>query len=224
MEFQKLILTLSYSLPGLLMAIVAHEWAHGFMAKKFGDNTAEREGRLTLNPAAHIDPFGTIILPLVLLSIGGMAFGYAKPVPVNTRNFKDYRKGVFWVSFAGPLMNFFLGTLSGLVFAIIATKVPQSFGFYNILIEMLKFSMVINFVLGAFNLIPIPPLDGSKMVASFLKGEAARKYEELSRYANIVFLGLIALSFMGIPTFSYIINPVVMFGQKLTMYFLYLLG
>ncbi len=224
MNLQAIILSLAQALPGFLLAIVAHEWAHAYMAKRFGDNTAEREGRLTLNPVVHIDVMGTIVFPVILLMMGGMVFGWAKPVPIDTRNFRDYRKGLFWVSFAGAMMNFFLGTMSGLLFAIIATKVPDTFSFYGVLLEMLKYSMMINFVLGAFNLIPIPPLDGSKMVMSFLKGETARKYESLAQYTNMIFLVIIALSFMGISTIGYVITPVVMIGQKLTMYFLYLLG
>jgi Zn-dependent protease len=224
MNIQSIILSLAHALPGFLLAIVAHEWAHAYMAKRFGDNTAEREGRLTLNPVVHIDMMGTIVFPIILLMMGGMVFGWAKPVPIEPRNFSNYRKGLFWVSFAGALMNFFLGTMSGLLFAIIATRVPENFAFYSVLLETLKYSMMINFVLGAFNLIPLPPLDGSKMVMSFLKGEAARKYEGLAQYTNMIFLVIIALSFMGISTIGYVITPVVMIGQKLTMYFLYLLG
>lgn len=224
MDVQGFILNLAQSLPGFLLAIVAHEWAHGFMAKKFGDDTAERAGRLTLNPAVHIDMMGTIVFPLILMSMGGMIFGWAKPVPVETRNFKNYRKGVFWVSFAGPLMNFILGAISGFLFAVVVTQVPENFAYFNVLVEMLKYSMLINFVLGGFNLIPLPPLDGSRMVASYLKGNAARAYEDFARYTPMIFLGVIALSFMGIQTIGYLISPVVMFGQKLTMYFLYLLG
>lgn len=224
MDVQQLIQTIAFSLPGLLMAIVAHEWAHGYMAKRFGDRTAEMAGRLTLNPAVHIDPFGTVVLPLILLSFGGMMFGYAKPVPVDTRNFKDYKKGIFWVSFAGPLMNFILGTISAFLFAVVITQVPQDSSSFKPAVEILRFSMQINFVLGAFNLIPIPPLDGSKMLAVFLKGQALRQYEALAQYSNFIFIGLIALSYAGVPSFSLVITPVVMFGQKLTMAFLYLLG
>ncbi len=224
MDIQKFIFVIAQSAPGFLLAIVAHEWAHGYMAKIFGDDTAERSGRLTFNPAAHIDMMGTVIFPLIGLSLGGMVFGWAKPVPVDIRNFKDYRKGIFWVSFAGPLANFTLGIASSLLYAIVATQVPQNFSYFAIILEMLNYSIIINFILGTFNLIPLPPLDGSKMVASFLKGEAARKYEDLARFTPMIFLGIIALSFMGISTLGHVLTPAVMIAQKLTMAFLYLLG
>lgn len=224
MDIQKFIFVIAQSLPGFLLAIVAHEWAHGYIAKRFGDDTAERSGRLTFNPAAHIDPMGTIIFPLIGLSLGGLVFGWAKPVPVDTRNFKNFRKGIFWVSFAGPIANFILGILSSLLYAIVATQVPQNFGYFAIILEMLNYSIIINFILGTFNLIPLPPLDGSKMVASFLKGEALRRYEDIARFTPMIFLVIIALSLMGISTLGRVLTPAVLLGQKLTMYFLYLLG
>jgi len=224
MDIQKFIFVVAQSLPGFLLAIVAHEWAHGYIAKVFGDDTAEKSGRLTLNPAAHIDPMGTIIFPLIGLSLGGMVFGWAKPVPVDVRNLRNYKNGIFWVSFAGPLANFIIGTLSCLIYAIIATQVPQNFSYFAIILEMLNYSIMINFILGTFNLIPLPPLDGSKMLASFLKGEALRKFEDLARFTPMIFLVIIGLSFMGISTLGRILTPAVMIGQKLTMYFLYLLG
>jgi Zn-dependent protease len=224
MDIQKFIFVVAQSLPGFLLAIVVHEWAHGYMAKVFGDDTAEKSGRLTLNPAAHIDPMGTIIFPLIGLSLGGMVFGWAKPVPVDVRKLSNYKKGIFWVSFAGPIANFIIGIFSCLIYAIIATQVPQNFSYFAIILEMLNYSIMINFILGTFNLIPLPPLDGSKMLASFLKGEALRKYEDLARFTPMIFLAIIGLSFMGISTLGHILTPAVMIGQKLTMYFLYLLG
>jgi Zn-dependent protease len=224
MNVEAIILKIAESLPGFLLAIVAHEWAHGYIAKKFGDDTAERSGRLTLNPGAHIDPMGTVIFPLIGVTMGWMVIGWAKPVPVDVRNFKNYKKGIFWVSFAGPLTNFILGTISSLMYAIIAIYVPQTFGYYEITLNMLRYSIFINFLLGVFNLIPLPPLDGSRMVSAFLKGEALRKYEEVARYTPMIFLVIIALSFMGISTLGRILAPATIIGQKLTMYFLYLLG
>lgn len=225
MDVQAFLLQLTQSLPGLLFAIVAHEWAHGYMAKRFGDNTAERSGRLTFNPAAHIDPFGTVIMPLMLLAMGWGAFGYAKPVPVDVRNFKDFRKGIFWVSFAGPLANFIIGIISAFLWALFASGiVSPEFAFHNEVRKILEFSLIINFVLGGFNLIPIPPLDGSKMVASFLKGEMLRKYEELARYANFIFLGLIALSIAGVHILSYFIYPFVAVGNLIANLFLQMLS
>jgi Zn-dependent protease len=224
MDIEQILLKIAESLPGFLLAIVAHEWAHGFMAKKFGDDTAEREGRLTLNPAVHLDMMGTVIFPLIAVVLGWMVIGWAKPVPVDVRNFKDYRKGIFWVSFAGPLMNFIIGTISSFSYAMIALHVSPEFGYYEILLQMLRYSIFINFLLAVFNLIPLPPLDGSRMVSSFLKGEMLRKYEEIARYTPMIFLVIMGLSIMGISTLGHILAPAVMVGQKLTMYFLYLLG
>lgn len=224
MDLQAIILKIAESMPGFLLAIVAHEWAHGYVAKKFGDNTAERAGRLTLNPAVHIDPWGTILFPLIGVTMGWMMIGWAKPVPVDVRNFKNYRKGIFWVSFAGPLMNFLIGTISAFLYAAIAVYVDQSFSYFEIMLRMLRYSIFINFLLAVFNLLPLPPLDGSRMVSSFLKGEALRKYEDLARYTPMIFLVIIGLSIMGISTLGHILAPATMIGQKLTMYFLYLLG
>jgi Zn-dependent protease len=206
MEMQKLIMTIAQSAPGFLLAIVVHEWAHGYMAKIFGDDTAEKSGRLTLNPAAHIDMMGTIIFPLIGVAIGGMAFGWAKPVPVNSRNFTNMKKGIFWVSFAGPLANLVLGTGSAFLYVLSLKHFP-AFGFKQPLEQMLYFSVVINFILMGFNLIPLPPLDGSRMVASFLKGESLRKYEAFAQYTPMIFIGAIMLSFAGINTISYLLMP-----------------
>lgn len=202
----EIIFKVAQSAPGFLLAIVVHEWAHGYMAKRFGDNTAEKAGRLTLNPAAHIDMMGTIIFPLVGVILGGMAFGWAKPVPVNSRNFKNVKSGVFWVSFAGPLANLALGIVSAFLF-VISVKHIGSYALKDSLESMLKFSISINFILMGFNLIPLPPLDGSRMVASFLKGEALRKYESFARYTPMIFLAAIFLSFNGVHTFGYILMP-----------------
>lgn len=222
MDAQRILFTIAQSLPGFLLAIVFHEWAHGYVAKKFGDNTAERAGRLTLNPASHVDPMGTIVFPLIGVVLGWAVIGWAKPVPVDTRNFKDIRKGMFWVSFAGPGANMLLGTISAFSYAFVATQVSQSFSYYAIILQMLSYSIFINFLLAFFNLIPLPPLDGSKMVASFLKGNALRKYEEVARFTPMIFLIIIVLSMMGISTLGAILGPLTSIGESVTYYFLQL--
>lgn len=224
MNIQEIILNIAQSAPGFLLAIVAHEWAHGYMAMRFGDNTAKDQGRLTFNPSAHIDMMGTVIFPLIGVILGWAVIGWARPVPVNPTRFKDVRKGIFWVSFAGPLANFILGFISSLLYAIVATQVSQEFGYFEIILKMLSYSIFINFLLGVFNLIPLPPLDGSRMVSSFLKGETLVKYEQFARYTPMIFLVIISLSMMGISTLGRILAPATMIGNKLTMYFLYLLG
>lgn len=224
MDIQKIIYTIAQCAPGFLLAIIVHEYAHGYIAKKFGDDTAEREGRLTFNPGAHIDMMGTVIFPLIGVIAGWSVIGWAKPVPVIPRNFKDIRKGIFWVSFAGPLSNFILGIISAILFAVVAVSLPQTSSMYTPLLYMLQYSVFINFLLGAFNIIPFPPLDGSRMLASFLKGETLRWYEGLAQYSSMIILLVFALSMMGIPTLHYIIEPFISFGQMLPMFFLKLLG
>jgi Zn-dependent protease len=224
MDIQEILFKIMQCAPGLLLAVIVHEYAHGYVAKKFGDDTAEREGRLTFNPAVHIDMMGTIVFPLIGVIAGWGVIGWAKPVPVQPRNFKDIRKGIFWVSFAGPLSNFILGTLSGLLFALCYVFIPKDFSLYSSFLYMLQYSVFINFLLGAFNLIPFPPLDGSRMLASFLKGETLRRYESLAQYAPMVILLVFALSMMGVPTLHYVLTPFLEFGQKLPFYFLHLLG
>lgn len=225
MDVQKIFFTIAQCAPGFLLAIIIHEYAHGRVAKMFGDDTAEREGRLSFNPSVHVDPMGTVIFPLIGVVMGWSVIGWAKPVPVSTRNFsrETMRKAVFWVSFAGPLSNFILGVISAFLFAICAIFIPQDFSFYNQFLYMLQYSVFINFLLGAFNIIPFPPLDGSRMVSSFLKGETLRKYESLAQYAPMVILAVFGLSMLGIPTLHYVIGPFIKFGNDLPMFFLKLM-
>ena len=177
------------------VAVVFHEFAHGFIAMKWGDTTAKDMGRLTLNPLPHVDPLGTIVFPIVMMLSGThFLFGWAKPVPINPNRFHQYRPGLFWVSFAGPLMNFLLAILSAVVFCLIQLLLPQTSYIYEPLLGMSYVSVSLNFALGIFNLIPLPPLDGSKMIESYLPYEAAQKYESLARYSFFI---LMALMFTG---------------------------
>ena len=176
--------------PGFLLAISFHEFAHAWVADRFGDPTAKEAGRLSINPVVHYDLFGTIILPLILALFGGGIFGYAKPVPVDARYFKNVRKSIFWVSFAGPLANCLLVIVSAFLLAILIEKVPQSFFLWREFFEMLKSSIFINMLLAVFNLIPFPPLDGSRMVSTFLSYDQQRKYEGLQNYSILFFIVL----------------------------------
>jgi Zn-dependent protease len=223
-DLNDILFNIAQSLPGFLLAIVVHEAAHAWMANKFGDPTAKNMGRLTLNPAAHYDPWGTIFFPLLAAFTSFAMIGWARPVPIEVRNFKKIRSGIFWVSFAGPLSNLILGTLSALLLAILATKVSSDWGYYSIFIRMLRYSVFINFLLAFFNLIPLPPLDGSKMVSSFLKGEALRKYEDFARFTPMIFIGVMILSFMGIHTLGYVLAPAQMLGNYLMFSFLGIFG
>lgn len=216
---QGFIYNLAISLPGFLLAIVFHEWAHARVALWFGDDTAERDGRLTFNPMVHADPIGTLVFPLIGAALGGVMFGWARPVPVDPRRFKNVKHGTFWVSFAGPAANIILSIASALLFAIVYVYVPESFEFHRLFVEMLRSSILINLVLAVFNLIPFPPLDGSKMVTAFLDYNQARRYEELQRYS---FVFILILWFTNI--FSYLLMPAILFGNGMMNLFVSILA
>lgn len=172
------------------------------MADRHGDPTGKLLGRLSLNPAVHYDPIGTVLFPLIGLVMGGMMFGWAKPVPVDSRRFRNVRSGIFWVSFAGPLANIFLMFFSAILLALLITQVSPEFSYYRVFSDMLSTGVTINVLLAVFNLIPFPPLDGSKMVSALLDYNAARRFEELQRY-SFVFLLLIIFT----PIISWIMAP-----------------
>jgi Zn-dependent protease len=202
-SFAERIQMVSIQLVPFIMAVVFHEYAHGFVASRWGDPTAKTEGRLTLNPIPHMDPLGTVIFPLInMLSGMNLLFGWAKPVPINPNRFTKYRPGLFWVSLAGPGMNFLLAVLSAFVFFAIRSWVPSDFYLYDPLMGMAYVSVSLNYALGIFNLIPLPPLDGSKVVESFLSLNATRKYEAITQYSFFILMALLlsgALSVLSIP-------------------------
>ncbi|MDO8618880.1 MAG: site-2 protease family protein [Candidatus Daviesbacteria bacterium] len=184
---------LALSLVILLFSVIVHEVMHGWVALQFGDETAKRMGRLTLNPIPHIDPVGTILFPALLMITGSpILFGWAKPVPVNPLNFSDLRKGELLVSAAGILANFGLAAIAAILFhlLIIVPTTPL------LVLELLRYTVTINLILGVFNLFPIPPLDGSKVLMSQLSYTLVKQYEKLEQYG---FLLLLVLLFTGIP-------------------------
>lgn len=194
---------LSVQLVPFIMAVVFHEYAHGFVANRWGDNTAKAAGRLTLNPIPHMDPIGTVLFPMINMLTGiNLLFGWARPVPINPSRFTKYRSGLFWVSFAGPGMNFLLATLSAALFCGILAWVPRSFYLFEPLAIMAQVSISLNFALAFFNLIPLPPLDGSKLIEAFLPYELARKYESLAQYSFFILIALLmtgAFRFLEFP-------------------------
>lgn len=189
-----------YLLPILIVAVIIHEYAHGKVAEYLGDPTARNMGRLTLNPKAHIDPFGSILLPLLLIAANSpIIFGMAKPVPVNPSYFKNPRKGMMYVGLAGPTANLLLAAASGFMVRL------GLFSTVSWLITLLEYSVMINVILAVFNLIPIPPLDGSKVIAVFIPWEVYPTYLSFEKY-GILFLFLLLFVFNRI--FWLIIGPI----------------
>ncbi len=199
-----------YLIP-TLFAIILHEVSHGWVADRLGDSTARYSGRITLNPAAHIDLFGTIILPLVfLLTPGRFIFGYAKPVPINPYNLRNPRRDIIWISLAGILTNLALAALSAMLFRIMALSVSGSWGLIvTPLLMMLRVSVMINIILAVFNAIPIPPLDGSRVLAHLLPPEQSAIFTKLEPYGFIIILFLF---FTGMINF---IRPIIQFFMVL---------
>ena len=218
--------------PGLIIGVVLHEYAHGYVAYKSGDNTAKSLGRLTLNPIAHIDLFGSILLPLLLILFkSGIVFGYAKPVPINPGYFRNYRKGLRYTSLAGPVTNlifaFVVGLVYGLFFYIFfkSTNVmltSDTFGFnaFILISQIFEGAIYINIFLAILNFIPIPPLDGSKILASFLPDEAMFKFLSLGRFG---FIFILIFLFLGGGIFWRVISPVFNFIYNICVWWQYLI-
>ena len=193
-----------YMLVGLIIGVIVHEYMHGYVAYRMGDTTAKRAGRLTLDPLAHIDPFGTLILPglLLLMSImgyGTFIIGYAKPVPINPFLFRKPR-GIIWVSLAGPLSNLVLGMIFiGLIRILVLIDGGATL---DRIILTCVFIAYINILL-CVHLIPIPPLDGSRIVGYFLRGEVKRVYASMEPYGFVIvivlvmFFGFVLSSIVG---------------------------
>jgi Zn-dependent protease len=243
LEFGMFLLQLLIVIPGIYLAVIPHEVMHGYIAMKNGDYTAKNMGRLTMNPLKHIDIFGSIIMPLLLILLGSnIIFAYAKPVPVNPLYFRNFKKGLRNTSLAGPGINlviaFLLGSLYGFILFIysLILRIPASvvlnlklgirdiqdfqdlignlslsqanLSFFRVISMIFLYAIIINIFLAVFNFIPIPPLDGSKIVASFLPESAMYKYLSIGR---IGFFIIFILLLLGGGIFWSFIYPLVNF-------------
>ncbi|MEP7067064.1 MAG: site-2 protease family protein [Gemmatimonadota bacterium] len=204
---QSAIIEILETIPVLLFAFVAHEWGHAYAALKQGDPTALNAGRLTFNPIVHIDPFRTIILPVILLSLGGVAVGGAKPCPVDPANFRNYRRGDIIVSLAGVTMNMLVAIVSTVLFlaiGLLGRALPGANGVLTLIQEMLQISVTYNLLLFFLNLLPIPGFDGGHVLVHFLPPSAAVAYRRLDGLSLILLFALI--SFAG-GVFAMLISP-----------------
>lgn len=180
-----------FSIPGILLALTVHEYAHARAAVSLGDPTPRYAGRLTLNPIPHLDPIGLIMLWL-------FRFGWAKPVPVNPYNLRNGRRDMLLVSLAGPAANVLLALITAIVYALSAKLNMNSFEWSSIVISTYKY----NLMFAVFNLIPLPPLDGSQIVSSLLPGRQAEMFERIAPYSPFILMGLV---YMGV--IRTIVNP-----------------
>ena len=192
----------------VLLAITVHEAAHGYAARHYGDHTAEQLGRLTLNPLAHIDPIGTIVVPAVMFFTTGFMFGWAKPVPVVSRNFRDTRIGMRMVAIAGPASNFVM-MFGWAVLMMLSPLVPENF--QNPMQQMAYFGVMINAVLFVLNMLPILPLDGGRFLDTFLPPKASMQFQKIEPYGTWILVGLMftgLLSTIMSPFLSLILGVV----------------
>lgn len=179
----------------LVFSVVVHEVAHGFAANKLGDPTAKDEGRLTLNPIPHIDPFMSVILPLMLIFTGSpFVIGGAKPVPVNPMYFRDHKKGMMITSLAGPASNILLAVIFAVILKM--TSVIPVLGSQG-LVMFLSYGILLNVMLAAFNLIPIPPLDGSKVLMGVMPDKMMYSYMKLEPYGMFIIIALLAFGVLN---------------------------
>ena len=207
MQIQSLLLIA----PPILLALTFHEYAHAYVANRLGDDTAKQSGRLSLNPLRHLDPLGTIMIFLV-------HFGWAKPVPVNPYRLKNPKKDMLWISAAGPCANMILAFASGILLRLLVATAGESdqTSFMGLLIYVVFMSLQINLALAIFNILPIAPLDGSKILSGLLPDGFGKMFYYMERYGPFVLLGLIIFGrATGVSVLGRIIWPFVKFFSKI---------
>ena len=196
---------LIYALP-VLFAITIHEAAHGYVARALGDNTAYMLGRVTLNPIRHVDPMGTIVVPLLLYfaTSGAFLFGYAKPVPVNFGHLRRPKRDMIWVALAGPASNFIQALLWAIAFTVLVGMDLEE----RFFLEMCKAGVLVNLVMCAFNLFPLPPLDGGRVLVGVLPRRLAWSFSRIEPFGFFIVLGLVLLGVVG----TYWLRPLIALG------------
>jgi Zn-dependent protease len=200
MDFQSLIQTIAIAAIPVLFAITIHEAAHGYVARHFGDMTAYQQGRISLNPLRHIDPVGTILLPILTLWLGGILFGWAKPVPVNFSALRRPKQDMLWVALAGPAVNLLMALFWGICIKV-ALISPESY-YAEPLMEMAQLGVKINVILMVLNLLPLPPLDGGRIAISLLPHRLAMKLASVEPYGMFILIGLAFT-----PVLSWVLGP-----------------
>ena len=207
MNLDALIQTIALAAIPVLFAITLHEAAHGYAARHFGDMTAYKAGRISMNPMRHIDPLGTILLPMLTLFVGGILFGWAKPVPVNFSALRHPKKDMLWVALAGPAANLVMALFWGALFKV-ALMFPDSY-FTQPLTGMAQFGVTINAILLVLNLLPLPPLDGGRVAISLLPHRQAFQLAKVEPYGMVILILLAVVPVSGQPILSWILSPLV---------------
>ena len=206
-QISDVIRLLSVAAIPILFAITVHEAAHGWMARLFGDRTAEMMGRLTLNPIKHIDPMGTVIVPLLMVWFSGFLFGWAKPVPINARNLRNPKRDMVAVALAGPGANLLMALIWALVYKLFELAAGPLGGTVLFFLQMARIGVFFNLLLMIFNLLPIPPLDGGRVLRGLVPESIGNRLDALERYGLIIVVGLLVFGLLG---------PVIFFVRRIT--------